>query len=324
MANRKRKKKRGTLRVDRVAILLIVVIGIPVFISTLLKSCSSEEPSTSEVITQQENTVTNPLNSYEEAIERLGFQKITVSANEIHQGSLILVNNEHEYTFPATQSNSLISENKNDYYKVLNSNMSLNIDTIENLNQLMQQYYNQNADGSITISSAYRNKAEQDIIYNQAMDNDVAENQAGFSEHHTGYAFDLFATPKDQDTVSFSDYTNSSWIVENCAKYGFIQRYPSDKKNTTGLDNPSHFRYVSVPHSQYITEKNICFEEYISILNDYKFGSKALRFSYNDKEYMVYICESNGSDTIDVYVPKDKNYTISGNNINAIIVTVEV
>lgn len=325
MDNTRRKKKKARLRKDRVAILLIIIIGIPLFISTLLKSCSSvDKPTDTDIsVSQQDVQTTNSLSLLDDAIDRLGFQKISVSASEVHSGNLILINSEHEYV--SNKSNNVsISEGKNQYYNVLNSNSTLDTNTLEQFNALMKDYYTQFSDGNFTISSAYRSVIEQDMIYNQAIDNDVSENKAGFSEHHSGLSLDLIVTPTDENVISFSEYENSSWILENCPKYGFIQRYPESKKSTTSINKPSHLRYVSVPHSNYISENNMCLEEYITKLNDYKFGIKALRYSYNDKDYMVYICEGNGSDTIDVYVPKDKSYTISGNNINAIIVTVEL
>ncbi|MGN1411785.1 MAG: M15 family metallopeptidase [Oscillospiraceae bacterium] len=319
-------KKKARLRKDRVAILLIVVIGIPLLISSLLKSCSSQPiPEDDTPVSQQNLSNDNSLSAFDDAIDRLGFQKISVSASEIHNGSLVLINSEHEYVSNENNSSNVsISENKNEYYGILNSNLVINSTMLEQFNSLMKDYYTQNSDGNFTISSAYRSLADQEMIYNQALDNGVIENKSGFSEHHSGLSLDLIVTPKDEDVIQFSNYDNSSWILDNCAKYGFIQRYPESKKSITGLSNPSHLRYVSVPHSKYLKENDMCLEEYITTLNDYKFGVKALRFSYDDKNYMVYICEGNGSDNVDVYVPKDKPYTISGNNINAIIVTVEI
>jgi D-alanyl-D-alanine carboxypeptidase len=190
----------------------------------------------------------------------------------------------------------------------------------------MQDYYTQYSDDSIYIVNGYRSKLEQDIVYQQAVDNNLPENLAGCSDFHTGYSFDLAVLPTDTAIQDFATYANASWIIENCANYGFIQRYPENKKSITGLSVPNQFRYVSVPHSLYMKDNNLCLEEYISMLEGYQFGNKALRFTYNDQEYMVYVCEASNSDsdTVEVYVPKDKNYTVCGNNVNGFIVTVEV
>ncbi len=53
------------------------------------------------------------------------------------------------------------------------------------------------------------------------------------------------------------------WLVENAHKYGFIQRYPTDKINITGYDFESwHYRYVGVEAATYIYENGITFDEY--------------------------------------------------------------
>ena len=59
-------------------------------------------------------------------------------------------------------------------------------------------------------------------------------------------------------------------------------------------------------------------------MNNYKFGVKSLRYTYNDQEYMIYFYEASNSDTVEVYVPSDKEYTIFGNNVNGFIVTVKL
>jgi D-alanyl-D-alanine carboxypeptidase len=325
MGNTRKRKRKPRLRKDRVAILLIIVIGIPLFISTLLKSCSHQtKPIDDELPTSQQNVSnSNTFSAYEDAIDRLGFKKISVPITEVHNGSLILINSEHEY-ISGSSNNVNIYENKNDYYGILNTRLVMNKSALEQFNALMKDYYTQYSDGSFTVSSAYRNVAEQELIYEQAVDNNISENKAGYSEHHSGLCVDLIVTPRDEDVQEFSEYTYSSWILENCTKYGFIQRYPESKKSNTGITKPSHLRYVSVPHANYMTENDLCLEEYITMLNDYTFGTKALRYSYDGKDYMIYLCDSNGSDTVDVYVPKDKSYTISGNNINGIIVTVDL
>jgi len=60
------------------------------------------------------------------------------------------------------------------------------------------------------------------------------------------------------------------------------------------------------------------------MLNNYKFGVKSLRYTYAEQEYMIYFYEATSTDTVEIYVPKDKDYTIFGNNVNGFIVTVKL
>lgn len=324
----RKKQKRYSIRLDRIAIVLVAFILIIVLIVMLFKSCSNDDSKPKDTVVSQQNTsATYSLSSFESAIERLGFEKRSYSINDIHYGELILVNNDHEYIFDENKlsDNIEVSTLKNEFYGLLSNTVMSNYPTIQNFNNLMKEYYTQFSDSSIAISSGYRSKLEQDLIYTQAVDNNLIENPAGFSDNHTGYSLDLVIFPEDSSIQELSSGDNYSWLVENCSRFGFIQRYPEDKKSVTGISNESKFRYVSVPHSMYIYDNNLCLEEYISMLNNYKFGVKSLRYTYNEQEYMIYLCEAtSNTDTVEVYVPKDKEYTICGNNVNGFIVTVKL
>ncbi len=61
------------------------------------------------------------------------------------------------------------------------------------------------------------------------------------------------------------------WIEENAWKYGFILRYPEDKTELTGIQyEPWHIRYVGLPHSAIMKEKNFVLEEYMDYLKEEK------------------------------------------------------
>lgn len=58
-----------------------------------------------------------------------------------------------------------------------------------------------------------------------------------------------------------------TWLANNAYRYGFIQRYPSDKTDITGVNNePWHYRYVGVEAAQEMQEKGLCLEEYTDLL----------------------------------------------------------
>ena len=124
------------------------------------------------------------------------------------------------------------------------------------------------------ISEAYRSVQYQQRVW----DNKVAEYRQqglteenvqiatakyvarpGYSEHHTGLAFDV--TVPDQ---SFPLTEQSKWLAANCWDYGFIIRYTEDKVAITGINaEPWHIRYVGLPHSKLMQERNQCLEEYL-------------------------------------------------------------
>ena len=76
---------------------------------------------------------------------------------------------------------------------------------------------------------------------------DEKEFKQGYSELQTGLLIEI---------------QNNDWLEKNSYKYGFIQRYPKDKKAITGYDKPNYYRYVGTTISEFIHKNNISYEEY--------------------------------------------------------------
>ena len=52
-------------------------------------------------------------------------------------------------------------------------------------------------------------------------------------------------------------------------EYGFIIRYPADKKEFTEINTePWHLRYVGIPAATYIMENGLCLEEFVQELQE--------------------------------------------------------
>ena len=77
----------------------------------------------------------------------------------------------------------------------------------------------------------------------------------GCDEHQTGLAFDVEG---DDDAINY--------MKEHCTEYGFIYRYPADKAEYYGVacEKP-HFRYVGTEAAKYISDNNLCFEEFLQL-----------------------------------------------------------
>ena len=83
------------------------------------------------------------------------------------------------------------------------------------------------------------------------------------------------------------------------------------------------FRYVGVPHAAYMTENSLCLEEYLEQLKSYTL-QQPLDYEAGGKSYCIYYVPAEKSGSTDVSVPTDKEYSISGNNMDGFIVTVEM
>lgn len=116
--------------------------------------------------------------------------------------------------------------------------------------------------------SGYRSYQYQTKLYNNYV-NQHGEEEAntfsakpGFSEHQTGLTFDL----KDFNGQLVEDPITSQWIKVNCAKYGFILRYPEGKEDITGyIYEPWHLRYVGEEVANQIMNNNTTLEQYLGV-----------------------------------------------------------
>ena len=127
---------------------------------------------------------------------------------------------------------------------------------------------------SLWISSAYRSKSRQAQLLEQEINSHVQNGltsseaavqavrlvmPAGYSEHQTGLAIDLNGVQDD-----FYSTDAYAWLDKHAADYGFIERYPRDKVDITGIDfEPWHYRYVGKEAAKEIASRGICLEEYI-------------------------------------------------------------
>jgi D-alanyl-D-alanine carboxypeptidase len=175
----------------------------------------------------------------------------------------------------------------------------------------------------IYVKSGYRMIYEQGILYNSELEetglkssNKIAK--PGSSEHHTGYALDL--------GIYGGEYTGKGvykWINDSCYRYGFIIRYKDNKSDITGFQSePWHFRYIGIPHAYAMEVNGLCFEEYIKLIKKF---TPQRPFTINaemGRQYQVYYVKAQDTE-VDIPVPKNFEYSISGNNIDGFIVTVD-
>lgn len=85
----------------------------------------------------------------------------------------------------------------------------------------------------------------------------------GTSEHQLGLAIDINADGIHNTGVEVYD-----WLAEHAHEYGFIQRYPEDKTEITGINyEPWHYRYVGEEAAKEMYEEGICLEEYLDRLD---------------------------------------------------------
>lgn len=125
---------------------------------------------------------------------------------------------------------------------------------------------------SLWVCSGYRSYYDQRYLYDMYCNRDgkaAADKYSarpGYSDHQTGMAIDV-----NNASDSFDGTREAKWLANNCAKYGFIIRYPKGKEAYTGYQyEPWHIRYVGTPLAQNITNSGLSLEEYFGITSQYK------------------------------------------------------
>lgn len=84
----------------------------------------------------------------------------------------------------------------------------------------------------------------------------------GTSEHELGLAVDII--DKYFPNSNSGEKNCLTWLREHCWEYGWILRYPDDKKEITGIKYESwHFRYVGVELAMEMKDSGLCLEEYL-------------------------------------------------------------
>ncbi len=315
------------------------IIGILILVAAAALSIRgvlghAKDPSAAAVNHQTPSAESSPSNAVPPAISSPdpvsagGIEYVAVEKpqEEIYKGNLILVNKDHAYKFSDAVKLVNLYDGKASSYKVSDTDIKIGSETLKALNKLFDAFYAQTGVGNTYIISAYRSYDRQQALYQREVA-EKGESEAaywvakpGTSEHHTGLAVDLGLFDSSGAYHEYDGSGKYSWINQSCYKYGFVVRYREDKKNITYIAyEPWHFRYLGIPHATQLSKLKLSLEEYIELLRSYSYD-KPLKITTDDGSvYNTYFCKGQT-----VYVPKNGDYELSGNNVDGFIVTLKV
>lgn len=342
--NRRRRRKVSVNPAALIVTLAFLLIaGLCIFLLVSGKNRTRPEGGSPEETT---HVSVNDVISDETTDDGLPYFTLELSSEDIHKGSLILVNSYNEYLFPEEMEKDIIQirDHKNEHYGVSSYTTSVEVSktVIDVFNTLTTDYFNETGFEYLQINSAYRSKKAQEDLYAQ-YEKDYGKDYAkayvaipGMSEHHTGLGIDLNVNRNGAISYVESD-EGCQWFREKCQEYGFILRYPKDKVHLTGINHESwHYRYVGVPHAQIMEDLNLCLEEYTDYVKSYTYDGICVGYSdetgafdmkadefYENGGTMIYYVPAEEDGTTSFFVPKDCEYTVSGNNVDGFVVTCE-
>jgi D-alanyl-D-alanine carboxypeptidase len=127
---------------------------------------------------------------------------------------------------------------------------------------------------SMVLASGYRSYATQVATYNSYVaargqaDADTASARPGYSEHQTGWAFDIAdGNGACGFQPCFADQPAAVWAKANGHRFGFVVRYPWMFHPITGYYyEPWHLRYIGVEAATDMASKGIfTLEEYFGV-----------------------------------------------------------
>ena len=132
----------------------------------------------------------------------------------------------------------------------------------------------------VYLSSGYRSYTEQAENFQRiCRNNGVSDGKdanghyitmpAGCSEHQLALCCDITDVRHEIKNDSIASIPTVQWLGEHCAEYGFILRFPIEKRDITEVMGESwHFRYVGLEAARYIMDNGLCLEEFIALYKD--------------------------------------------------------
>ena len=343
----KRKFPTGPVLTAIVALLAVVCIASAIAVCVKNgyfkfgggESTTDAGVNTSEITTAPETTepeTTDPPEtepSFTENPNGIEYKVTEMPWTTVKKGDLVLINAEYEYSFPTfPESQKIISlyGNKSSSYVLRDVSISLRTDVIKALDNMLDAFKKEKGVGNVMVYNAYRSYQDQDKSYKNYVKNNGQEEAdkysalPGHSDYHSGASFELryLVDGANYPLNSKPEYT---WLVDNMHKYGFILRYPTDKASVTGNDfEPFHFRYVGQLHASLMKQYDLCLEEYLSYLKQYTYSGKHLDVTVAGIKYELYYVGTSNGNPIDLPLPTNYPYTISGDNMNGVIVAAEI
>lgn len=249
-------------------LLLLLFVSLLVVISTRVapKAASQKEQDTEELPAATAEPVQEPVATPEEPEPPKQGRDLFPEAS-LSDWNLQLVNG--IYVLPSTFAPNVVQIRDGQY---IDARIQ---EPLESMLNAAEQ-----AGFTVCVKNAYRPYSTQAYIFNgrasqiqwgTTMTLLEAETEArkvvaypGTSEHQLGLCVDIM----DNSTTSMAaDEARSipvlQWLRSHCAEYGFILRYPENKEELTGWDEPWHFRYVGPEIAAYVMENGLCLEEFI-------------------------------------------------------------
>ena len=173
------------------------------------------------------------------------------------KGNILLVNESHRLDADYVPEDLVTLYTQPHAFRMAASDIQLTRQTYEAAQRMFKAAEDADMNGYI-ITSGYRSYHRQEEVY--AESGKGKAQLPGASEHQTGMAFDVTV----ETAQGFENTPQYAWLNAHAHEYGFIQRYPANKSDVTGITyEPWHYRYVGVEAATKMHETGQTLEEFL-------------------------------------------------------------
>lgn len=173
------------------------------------------------------------------------------------RGDILLVNDKHRLAADYVPEGLVNLYQNRHSFRLASSDIYLTRETYEAVEKMFHAAEDQDVNGFI-VTSGYRSYERQAEVYAESEPGKAQ--QPGASEHQTGLAFDVTT----ETSNGFESTPQYAWLSQHAHEYGFIQRYPANKSNITGISyEPWHYRYVGVDAAARMHKTGQTLEEFL-------------------------------------------------------------
>lgn len=222
-----------------------------------------------EVEVEQSQLGEDILHIEENLSQNTTMQSIQLTLQQVNPDEILLVNRAHmldesykvNLKWLKNGRKQVAVEIYDELYRMLNDGSKEGLEFVVASGYRSKQYQQRLWDNSVKEWMSYGMEEEEAI-------KEVSKSLAypGASEHATGLAVDIVALDYQYLDDKQHDTKESTWLRENCHKYGFILRYPKGKEEITGISYESwHFRYVGKVVAECIMKNQLTLEEYLEL-----------------------------------------------------------
>ena len=135
-------------------------------------------------------------------------------------------------------------------FPLLNEEIQAHELCIFDLAEMLDASYKENL--TLYIASGYRDYYAQEMALIKANGNEVLVTLPGYSQHHSGLAFDFTSAGINKVVGWLSGFENTPegiWLYKNAYRYGFVQSFTQFHDDR--LNESWHYIYVGRPIARY-------------------------------------------------------------------------